>query len=110
MMPLRLTTPSVGLIPTTPLTLDGQTMEPLVSVPTATLVRLAATATAEPLDEPQGLRPCPYGFFVWPPMLLQPLEEFVERKFAHSLRFALPRMTAPASLNFRTTNASAGGR
>ena len=55
MMPVLLTTPRVGLMPTTPLTLDGQTIEPLVSVPTATLVRLAATATAEPLDDPQGL-------------------------------------------------------
>ena len=42
-----------------PLTLDGHTIEPLVSVPTATLVRLAATATADPLDEPQGFRITP---------------------------------------------------
>ena len=56
MMPLRLTRPSVGLMPTMPLMPDGQTTEPSVSVPTATLVRFAATATAEPLDEPQGLR------------------------------------------------------
>ena len=32
---------------------------------------------------------------VWPPRPLQPLVECVERKFAHSLRFVLPRITAP---------------
>ena len=35
--------------------------------------------------------------------------ECVERKFAHSLRFVLPRMTAPASRSRATTNASFGG-
>ena len=56
MMPLLLTRPSVGLMPTIPLMPDGQTTEPSVSVPTATTVRLAATATADPLEEPHGLR------------------------------------------------------
>ena len=35
---------------------DGQTIEPSVSVPTATAQRFAATAAAEPELEPQGLR------------------------------------------------------
>ena len=48
MMPVRLTSPTVGLRPTMPLLLAGQTMEPLVSVPMATTQRLAATATPEP--------------------------------------------------------------
>jgi hypothetical protein len=56
MMPCRLTRPSVGLIPTMPFALDGQTMEPSVSVPTASAQRLAETATADPELEPQGLR------------------------------------------------------
>ena len=56
MMPLRLRRPSVGLIPTMPLIPDGHMTEPSVSVPTATLVRFAATATPEPLEEPQGVR------------------------------------------------------
>ena len=43
-------------MPTMPLMLAGQIMEPSVSVPTDTVARLAATATAEPLDEPQGVR------------------------------------------------------
>jgi hypothetical protein len=56
MMPERLTRPSVGLIPTRQVADEGQTMEPSVSVPTATAAKLAATATPEPELEPQGLR------------------------------------------------------
>src|SRR5215207_627970 len=52
--PERLTRPSVGFMPTTELTEAGQTIEPSVSVPTATAARLAATATAEPELELQG--------------------------------------------------------
>ena len=46
----------MGLIPTMPLTEEGQTIEPSVSVPTATAHRLAETATPEPELEPHGLR------------------------------------------------------
>jgi hypothetical protein len=35
---------------------DGQTMEPSVSVPTATAHRFAATAAPDPELDPQGLR------------------------------------------------------
>ena len=56
MIPERLTRPTVGLRPTMPLTDDGLTMEPSVSVPTAAAQRLAATAAAEPELEPEGLR------------------------------------------------------
>jgi hypothetical protein len=55
-MPERLTSPSVGLIPTTELADDGQTMDPSVSVPTATAARLAAMAAPLPELEPQGER------------------------------------------------------
>ena len=44
----------MGLIPTIPLMPDGQITEPFVSVPIAIAVRFAATATAEPLEDPQG--------------------------------------------------------
>ena len=54
--PARLVRPTVGLMPTTPLALAGQTIEPSVSVPTDSTARSAATATAEPLEEPHGLR------------------------------------------------------
>ena len=56
MTPERLTSPTVGLIPTRPLIDDGQMIEPSVSVPTATAHRFAETATPEPELEPQGLR------------------------------------------------------
>ena len=56
MMPARLTRPTVGLIPTMPQFVAGQTIEPSVSVPTARGTRFAETATPEPELEPQGLR------------------------------------------------------
>ena len=46
--------------------------------------------------------------FVWPPMPLHPLDDGLERKFAHSDRLALPMTNAPASLNCWTMNASPG--
>ena len=97
MIPARLIRPSVGLMPTSPHADDGQTTEPSVSVPMPIAARLAATAAPVPELEPHGLRSSTYGFFACPPRPLQPLDECVERKFAHSLRFVLPRMTAPAS-------------
>src|SRR5581483_4203035 len=95
MMPFRLIRPTVGLMPTSPLLLDGETIDPSVSVPTAAAQRFAAAATAEPELEPDGLRSSAYGFFVCPPRPLQPLDECVDRKFAHSLMLVLPRITAP---------------
>ena len=48
--------PTVGLIPTIPLALEGQTIEPLVSVQMAKTVKLAETAAPEPALDPQGFR------------------------------------------------------
>jgi len=56
MMPTREIMPSEGLMPTMLLWEAGQTMEPSVSVPTASTAKSAATATAEPELEPQGVR------------------------------------------------------
>ena len=50
-------------------------MEPLVSVPIATVTKPAATATAEPELEPQGFLFSPNGFWVCPPILDQPLTD-----------------------------------
>src|SRR5918999_3238490 len=97
MIPARLTIPSVGLIPTKEFAFEGQTTDPSVSVPTPTAARFAAMAAPVPELEPHGLRSSTYGFFVWPPRPLQPDVDRVERKFAHSLRLALPRITAPAA-------------
>src|SRR5262245_9098694 len=90
MIPERETRPTVGLIPTRPFTLLGHTIDPSVSVPTATTARSAAMAAPDPELEPHGLRFNAYGLRVWPPRALQPLVERVERKFAHSLKLVLP--------------------
>src|SRR5450631_409123 len=88
--PLPLTIPTVGFKPTRPFNEEGERIEPLVSVPMAAAQKLAAAATAEPALEPDGLRSRAYALRVWPPIPLQPLEERVERKLAHSLKLALP--------------------
>ena len=85
-------------------------MEPSVSVPTASGARPAVTATAAPLDDPDGLRSSAYGFLVWPPTLLQPLTPSAERKKAHSDRLVLPISTAPAARSRATTGASCRAR
>src|SRR5215204_6565881 len=46
--------------------------------------------------------------FVWPPMPLQPLDDGPDRKLAHSDRFALPMMIAPAAFRRAAMNASPG--
>ena len=55
-MPPRLTSPTVGFRPTIPLMDAGLTIEPSVSVPMATAQRFAATATADPELDPEGVR------------------------------------------------------
>ena len=101
--PPRLTMPIVGLIPTTAFTFAGQTMLPSVSLPRLTAVKLEAAAAAEPELEPQALRSVEYGLWVRPPRPDQPLVEKKERKLAHSERFVLPRITAPAARRFAAT-------
>src|SRR5229473_1979776 len=90
-------------MPTNAVADEGQTTEPSVSVPTPTAARFAEIPEPVPELEPHGLRSSTYGFFVCPPRPLHPLVECVERKFAHSLRFVLPMMTAPASRSFFAT-------
>ena len=101
--------PTVGLKPTTPHTPAGETIEPSVSVPTASGARPAATAAAEPDEEPEVLRSRSCGLRVWPPTALQPLVEAVERKFAHSDRLVAPSTTRPAARSRATSGASAAG-
>src|SRR5262249_22125223 len=54
MMPLRLTSPTVGLIPTTKFWVPGLRMDPDVSVPIPTVARSALTAIPGPELEPPG--------------------------------------------------------
>src|SRR5687768_3335081 len=64
--PVRLTSPSVGLIPTTDVHPDGRRIEASASCPIATPVRLAATLAPDPPDEPPTVRSSAYGFRVDP--------------------------------------------
>src|SRR5881392_3377796 len=98
-IPALLRSPTVGLMPTTPLAPEVQT--------TAT-ARSAAATTPEPELDPHGLRSRTYGMFVWPPIPLQPEDDGFERQFAHSLRFAFPMTSAPAARRRSTMKASAG--
>ena len=107
-MPARLASPSVGLMPTSPFWPDGHTIEPSVSVPIATVARSADADTPLPELDPHGLRSSAYAELVWPPSALHPLDDCAERKFAHSDRFALPMIRAPALFNRCTMNASLG--
>src|SRR6266478_5125824 len=102
--------PTVGLRPTIKLLPEGQTTDPSVSVPTAVAQRFVAAATDDQELEPQGSKLSRYGSRVKPPRALQPLKGANPRKFAHSDRFAFPRMTAPAARNRATITASAGTR
>src|SRR5882757_7504519 len=104
MSPARLTRPIVGLMPTSPLQLDGETIEPSVSLPSAPAHRFAAVATAEPLLDPDGDRSSAYGLRHCPPRPLQPDVDAAPRKFAHSDRFAFASTIAPASRSRPTTN------
>src|SRR5262249_17283528 len=107
-IPLRLTSPTVGLTPTRAEPEPGEVMEPSVSVPTATAQSPAARAAPEQELDPEGLRSRAWGLRHCPPRPLQPLDEWLDRKLAHSLRFVLPSSTAPASRSRTTRNASAG--
>src|SRR5207248_9097193 len=104
--PARLTSPTVGLMPTTPFTFAGHTMLPSVSVPMPTAVKLAETDAADPELDPQALRSSEYGLCVRPPRPDHPLEEKNERKFAHSDKLGLPMIHAPAARIFAATDES----
>src|SRR5947207_7924251 len=84
MAPERLTVPNDGRRPVAPHTVEGDTIEPSVSVPIVNGKSPATTDDADPADEP--LEPCFrfQGFFVSPPnhLLLNasaPKESFAQR-------------------------------
>src|ERR1700730_8617609 len=105
-MRLRLTNPTVGFSPTTPLIAAGQVIDPTVWVPMPASTSPAATAAALPDDEPQGSRSSANGFRVCPPTPLQPEIDALDRMLAHSDKFVLPRITAPAARSRATSGAS----
>jgi hypothetical protein len=79
----------------------GPRIEPPVSVPMASGASHAATAAADPPDEPPGTLARSHG--LW----LAPNAEFsVEEPMANSSMLVLPRMIAPARLSRSTMVAS----
>ena len=60
------TTPSPGLIPTSPQQAAGMRIDPMPSLPCATGTVPEATAAADPPDEPPGERSRSHGFRVMP--------------------------------------------
>ena len=98
-------------MPVVPVKLAGWRMEPPVSVPVAAGSRRAATAAADPPDEPPGTRAKFQGLWA------APKAEFsLPEPMANSSQFSLPRLMAPApgpwpgtpSPNRATTVASNG--
>src|SRR5688572_5351936 len=65
--------PVVGLKPTTPHNDAGTRIEPIVSPPKAAGTMPAATAAADPLEDPPLTRLGARGFFTWPYGLLSPV-------------------------------------
>src|SRR5918998_2175079 len=92
-------------MPTTPHRDAGWRTEPPVSVPIAQGALPAATAAAEPPDEPPGTRPRSHGFCTGP----NPEFSF-DDPMANSSWFVLPRTGAPARWSFSTDVAVGGGR
>src|SRR5205809_530198 len=98
-MPPVCSTPCVGLKPTTPQYAAGRITEPCVCVPSAAGTIAHATAAADPLDEPPGVRVVSNGLRVAP-----------DRPIANSVVTVLPMMTAPARRSAATQAASDFGR
>ena len=73
MAPAVLTRPNVVRSPVTLQTVDGSTIEPIVSVPIANATRPAAVAAAGPHDEPPLPVEGSQGLRVWPPNQRSPL-------------------------------------
>src|SRR5271157_6486668 len=66
MIPSKLHTPALGRCPTMPHNAAGSRTEPAVSVPTAATHMPAATAAAEPDDDPPVMRVTSHGFRAGP--------------------------------------------
>ena len=87
-----------GLSPTRPQQAAGMRVEPPPSLAWAMGTMPAATAVAEPPDEPPLVRAGSHGLRVGPKRLV-----FVHGRMPHSGRVVEPTMTKPASLKRRTT-------
>ena len=86
------------MIPTTPQKLAGCLIDPPVSVPVAPKHKSAATAAAEPPEDPPGAKgsfSCDRGLIVFPKKLV-----LVAEPIANSSKFVLPTKIDPSSNNF----------
>src|SRR4051812_14290530 len=81
----------------------GCRIEPPVSVPVATGAMRAATAAAEPPEDPPGTALLRHGFLTGPKW-----DDSLDEPIANSSMFVLPSRTAPALRNCDTTCASYG--
>src|SRR5207249_8219536 len=99
MTPVTGTRPCVPLNPTTPQYAAGRSTEPTVCEPSASGVIRAATAAAEPADEPPGVWPWFHGFRVG-----------AGSRYANSVVTVFPSTIAPAARMLATDAASAPGR
>src|SRR5580704_1116491 len=103
-MPLRSRRPCVGRMPYSPQKLAGTRTEPPVSVPSAVSQRPAATAAAEPEDEPPGTWPGARGLTGVPSNGFSP-----RMPSETSSVTVLPIRVAPASSRVCTAQACRSG-
>src|SRR5690606_38442891 len=96
------TRPWLGLCPTSPQKAAGMRMDPPPSLAVASGTMPAATAAAEPLEDPPGVRSRSHGLRVVP-------HAFVLAKFTmpNSGAAVLPTGTAPAARRRATSTSSA---
>src|SRR3569623_33651 len=104
MTPYRETRPYVGFMPSTPHRAAGWRMEPPVSVPIAPAQSEAATAAADPPDDPPGTCASDHGFRTAPRELFS-----FDEPIANSSMFSLPSITVPAAASRCPTVDSNGG-
>ena len=97
------TRPRVGFMPTSPQQAAGIRIEPPPSDAPAAGTRPAATAAAEPPDEPPGVRDRSHGLRVTPPASLA-----VHGNSISSGTRVIPIGIAPASRSRRSASASSG--
>src|SRR5439155_6507338 len=101
--PLRLTRPYVGLRPMTPQNAAGCRTDPPVSDPSAAGTIRAATAAADPPEDPPATQSRFHGLRVTPNA-----ECSVDEPMANSSRFVLATMDHPFARRRVTTVASNG--
>src|SRR5260364_96868 len=90
-------------MPVMPVNAAGWRIEPPVSLPVAAGVRRAATAAAEPPEEPPGTALISHGFLTAPKK-----ECSFDEPIANSSILVFPMQTMPASASFSTMVASTG--